>query len=323
MYNLPMNKILVTDSLFILPEHVRQLEAAGYEVERLDKLKATEAELIAAVKGKVGYILGGIEHVTQPVIDAADSLKVITFTGIGYKGLIPSWEYATQKGIAITNTPDAPTQAVAEWSITAALAMNRCFFDLGLAGEKDFLTTPGLQDQKIGIIGLGRIGARIADMLGPFKVASISYYSPHHKAESETDGRIKYASLDEVLATSDIVFVCVGDDAGKNYINAEHLSRMRDGALIVSFMHPGIIDAGALFVELKSGRLRAVSDYPEDARLKELPFSTWYSFNGSNAFNTHSGIAVASRVGVQSMINVLKTGDDANVVNPEYRQHLR
>lgn len=53
------NKILVTDSLFIKAKHVKKLEVAGYVVERLDKPNATEDELCEAVKGKVGYILGG------------------------------------------------------------------------------------------------------------------------------------------------------------------------------------------------------------------------------------------------------------------------
>lgn len=52
-------KILVTDTLFIFDEHVKQMEAAGYEVVRLDKPKATEEELQEAIKDKVGYILGG------------------------------------------------------------------------------------------------------------------------------------------------------------------------------------------------------------------------------------------------------------------------
>ena len=51
-------KILVTDSLFIFDEHVNKLEAAGFEVERLDKPEVTERELIEAIKGKVGYISG-------------------------------------------------------------------------------------------------------------------------------------------------------------------------------------------------------------------------------------------------------------------------
>src|SRR5882757_6273946 len=122
-------KILITDSLFIFPEHEKLLNDAGYEIERLDKLSATEDELVEAIKDKVGYILGGIEKVTEKVIDAGDKLKAIIFTGIGYKDFIPAWEHATEKGIAIANTPNAPTHAVSEWAITMALAMNRGIFD--------------------------------------------------------------------------------------------------------------------------------------------------------------------------------------------------
>jgi hypothetical protein len=57
-----MNTILVTDSLFIETEHVARLEAAGFTVERLEKPQATEDELVAAIKGKIGYILGGTGH---------------------------------------------------------------------------------------------------------------------------------------------------------------------------------------------------------------------------------------------------------------------
>ena len=52
--------ILVTDTLFIFDEHVKQLENAGYEVLRTEKTDMSEDELCQAVKGKVGYILGGV-----------------------------------------------------------------------------------------------------------------------------------------------------------------------------------------------------------------------------------------------------------------------
>jgi len=120
-----MKSILITDSLFIFPEHEQQLKDAGYEVVRLDKPEATEEELCDAVRGKAGYILGGIEKVTDKVIDATDQLEAIVFTGIGFKSMIPGWKRAAEKGISIGNTPDSPTQAVAEWSIAAALLMNR------------------------------------------------------------------------------------------------------------------------------------------------------------------------------------------------------
>src|SRR5579872_5267248 len=124
------NKILVTDSLFIFAEHIKKLEEAGYEVVRLDKPKATEEELVEAVKGKVGYILGGVEKVTEPVVEAADELKAIVFTGTGYKGYIPAWELATKKGIIIANAPHANANAVAEWAFAGGIAMVRNLFAL-------------------------------------------------------------------------------------------------------------------------------------------------------------------------------------------------
>ena len=99
--------ILVTDSLFVFPEHEKVLRDAGYEIERLDKAEATEDELVHSIKGKVGYILGGIEKVTEKVIDAADSLKVIAFTGSDALSFIPAHQKATEHGITITTTPGA------------------------------------------------------------------------------------------------------------------------------------------------------------------------------------------------------------------------
>jgi phosphoglycerate dehydrogenase-like enzyme len=311
-----MQDILVTDSLFIFPEHEQALKAAGFNVVRLDKPQATEAELIEAMKGKVGYILGGIETLTDNIINSADSLKAIVFTGIGYKGFIPNWEYVTQKGIAIANTPDAPTYAVAEWSLMMALAMNRNIFDLGRAGDKKFLTTKGIEGQRIGIVGLGRIGSQITKMIKPFRPGKISYYSKHRHEASESELGIEYHELDEVLKESDIVFVCVSKDAGKDFIDAANLAMMPDGALLVSFIGDEVVNDAALLVELKKGRLRLASDHLiTDPSANELPLSTYYCFNASNAFNTVNELKLTSDAATRSMINLLTTGRDENRVN--------
>ena len=89
------NKILITDSLFISKANEETLTRAGYEVERLDKLRASEEELCLALSDKVGYILGGIEEVTERVINSAKNLKAIAFTGSGYAEFIPGFKRAT------------------------------------------------------------------------------------------------------------------------------------------------------------------------------------------------------------------------------------
>ncbi len=305
-------KILITDSLFISSEHENILREAGFDVERLDKPEATEAELIEAIKGKDGYILGGIEKLTDKIIDSADNLKAIVFTGIGYKDFIPNHEYVTSKGIAIANTPDAPTHAVAEWAVTMALAMNRNIFDLGRVGEKKFMTSKGIENQHIGIVGLGRIGKEISKMLQPFRPASVSYFSKH----KHDDSQLEYKELNTLLNDSDIVFLCVSKDAGKNFFGKEQLAQMKDGSLLITFMAEDIVDKDALLVELKTGRIRAISDNPiHNEESKNLPVGTWYCFNASNAFNTETEIKLCSDMATDSIINLLKTGDDKNKVN--------
>jgi phosphoglycerate dehydrogenase-like enzyme len=304
--------ILITDSLFIHKQHEEKIRAAGYEIERLDKPQATEEELVGAVKGKIGYILGGIEHVTEKIIDAGTELKAIVFTGIGYKEFIPAWEYATGKGIAIANAPDAPTHAVAEWAVTMALAMNRGVFESGRTGQKDFLTTKGIEGQRVGIVGLGRIGKHIGEMLGAFRPASISYYS----RRKHPDSTYQYKELGDLLSTSDIVFLCVSKDAGQDFINAGELAQMKDGALLVTFGTHGIVNESALLKELESGRIRTASDNPfKDERFKNLPLSTAYWFNGSNAFNTPIELKLTSDMATESLLNLLERGADQYRVN--------
>lgn len=318
---LAMPKILITDSLFIFPEHEKQLQDAGYEVERLDKTEATEQDLIKAIKGKDGYILGGIERVTEKIIDAGKALRAIVFTGIGYKDFIPAWEYATQKGIAIANTPDGPTQAVTEWAIAAALLMTRGFMELGRLGDKTFGTTNGLENQAIGVVGLGRIGSHIAETIRAFKPANVSYFSRSRKPALETKLGIKYKDLKRLLNESDVIFLCVSKDAGENFFDKTQLSAMKKGSLLVSFMNEGIINERALFTELESGRIRAISDYPMSDQFNLLPLNSWYSFKGSNAFNTGSELKLTSDIATTTIIKLLKTGQDKYLVNPDYLKH--
>lgn len=305
------NKILVTDSLFIFSEHEQKLKDAGYDVVRLDKPNATEDELCEAIKGKVGYILGGTEKVTDAVIESADELKAIAFTGIGYKSFIPGYDTAIKKGIAISNVPDGPTQPVAEWALSAALFMNRGFSDLQ---NTTFMTTRGLQDQTIGIIGLGRIGKRIATMLQPFQPAKILYNSLHQHASDEQPLNLQFSEVTPLLKASDIVFLCVSDEAGKDFFTADHFANMKHDALLVSFMHPGVINADALFDALSSNAIRAISDYPMNDRFNSLSASRWYSFKASNAFNTAPSLAFTSNEATAALINLLTTGKDENRV---------
>jgi D-3-phosphoglycerate dehydrogenase len=319
-----MKDILVTDTLFINDVHEAILKDAGYAVHRINKPKPSNEELVSAIKGKSGYILGGIEEVNEEIIDAADQLEAISFCGIGYQTFIPAHQYATQRGIAITNTPGGPTYATAEWAVTLALAMTRNIFDLGRTGDKEFLTTPGIENQRIGIIGYGRIGTQIGEMMKVFHPKSISYFSSNRHRDKETSLGISYQPLNELLETSDIIFVCVPREGNENLLDKDRLAKISNGSLVVSFTHPGVINEDDLFKELSAGRIRAASDYPmKGADFKNLPLSTWFCFNGSNAFNTENETKLVGDMVVESMLNVFTKGTDQYLVNPQYVQYKK
>lgn len=298
-------KILVTDSLFVFDEHVKQLEGAGYEVERLDKPNATDDELIEALQGKVGYILGGIEKVTDKVLESTDTLKAIAFTGADYESFIPGWQTAKKKGIAIANAPGANAYAVAEFALAVALAMQRNLFELGRTGDKTFETTGSLQGATVGVIGAGNIGSKIINMVQPFSPNKIAYYSRTKKDDIDAE----FVELDELLAQSDIVFIAVPESAGQ-LINTEAVPKIKNNALLVT-VSGSAVDYDAILPRLKEGSLRAAIDWPAPtADFEELPNHIWFNTNDHTAYNTFMANKAGSDMGTQSLINLLETGED-------------
>ncbi len=305
-----MKRILVTDTLFIFPEHEAKLRAAGFTVDRLAKPYATEAELLERIMGASAYIHGGAELLTDKVIAAADKLEAIVCCGSDYKPLIPGWQTAMQRGIAIANMTDSHAQAVAEWALTLTLAMTRGVFEVSRVNDVAFQTTHGLCAQTIGILGLGRIGTRIAQMLTPFQPKEVLYFSKHRHAEAEKQLGVTPHKLPDVLKRADVLFVCLPSDVGLDFLTQKHLALMKPGALVLSFGEPGIINTDALFDAIQAGGIRGASDCPLDKRFNTLPLASWYSNNDFNAFNTHAGLEQTSDTVVETVINLLTSGAD-------------
>jgi lactate dehydrogenase-like 2-hydroxyacid dehydrogenase len=114
--------------------------------------------------------------------------------------------------------------------------------------------------------------------------------------------------------------MCLPTDAGKDLISARELALLQDNALIVSISHHGLVNPDALYDEVKSGRLRGAFDNSPSDKFADLPLSHWYASNESAAFNTESEIELTSNTAVKSLINLLKTGEDQYLGNPQFRE---
>lgn len=311
-----MQTILITDSLFVGPGEEAALRGAGYAIERLDKPCATEDELIHAIQGKTGYILGGIESVTERVIGAANDLKAIAFTGSGYTEFIPGWQLATKRGIAISAAVGGNADSVAEWALVAGLTLVRNIPALSAPGGPSFSITREFNGLTLSVVGLGNIGralARKAIALGITVLATPSKKGVLVGA--------KTAGLDELLTSADVISVHVDKSRGQGVLNASAIKALRPGSVLVNAAFKHAIDNEALIERVVAGDIRAAVDYPLVA--PGAPVGSIIASNAQTAFNTVEANARISARATKSLLNLLRTGDDPDLVNPEYRLHPR
>lgn len=311
------NKILVTDSLFIFDEHVKRMEAAGFEVERLDKTFATKEEMIAALKDKQGYICGGLEKVDAGVIKTAKSLKVVSVLASGYTEFLPCYKEATEQGIAIASCPGANQQSVAEYALLLTMALLRNFKSITTPGGSTFYTGQELPSLTLGIIGFGHIGqtfAKLAMALGMKVIA--------HSRHQETIPGVELVDLSTLLKNSDVVSLHVNKIHGMGVLGKRELDLMKPGAILVNCCFMEAVDAEPLRMALLAGKLKLGTDDKVTFKTSDLPMDVLISSNEGTAFNTKETLQRMSDRATNSMINLLKTGDDTDLVNPEYQAYL-
>jgi phosphoglycerate dehydrogenase-like enzyme len=171
-------------------------------------------------------------------------------------------------GITLTNVPGYATEAVAELTISALLNISRKTFDAmkfvkeGGWGFEKFMGWE-LRDKTLGIIGLGKIGSRVAEIAKSFGM-NVIYYSLHRKPEFERVG-IKYSKLDELLRKSDVVSLhCSLTEKTKNILSERRLNLLKRDAVLLNSARQELVDLNALFELCKKKRVFVWFDELQD-----------------------------------------------------------
>jgi phosphoglycerate dehydrogenase-like enzyme len=182
--------------------------------------------------------------------------------------------------------------------------MIRNLFTLGRTGDKKFQTTPGFEDVHVGVVGLGHIGIKVAELFAGAG-CKVTYWS---KSDKKTI--FSYQELNDLLTSADIVLVCVSSKAGENFVGKDFLRRLKNNA-VITVLTESVLDEGALLKELEKGRIRAYLDWsPKQVGYKKLSVEAFYCSNESTAYNTAAANKAASDTATQSIINILKRGED-------------
>lgn len=310
---LSQGKILITDSLFIYREHEDLLKNAGFELVRLDKPSASEDEIISHLDGVVGYILGGLERVTARVIEAATSLRAIAFTGSGYHEFIPGLDTATRRGVAVSAAIGANARAVAEYALTLTLALVRRLPELTTVGGSSFMTVKGFKETTVGVIGMGKIGTLYSELAS--KVGFRVIAAKNSKSDSDRN-RLDLRAL---LPMSDIVSLHVSKPRGTGVLGSDEIALLRPGVGIINTSFSDAINMAAVEDRINDGSLYLAAD-GRVAMQKEPKVGHYLASNAQTAYNTSECNKNVSDRATKSILNLLATGDDADLVNPDYRR---
>ncbi|NLW41780.1 MAG: hydroxyacid dehydrogenase [Tissierellia bacterium] len=219
--------------------------------------------------------------VDEEVIEKGVNLKCIAMAGIGLNHI--DVEYAKSKEIEIYNVADGSIQSVAELALGLMLMtlrdLNRCAVDVK-NGKWDKPGYPGntINGKTVGILALGKIGFRVAELCQAFG-AKVVAYDPYLPQEIADKIGVQLLDLDEVMKQSDIISIHSPlTDETYHMINDEKLKMMKPGSYIFNLGRGGIVDEEALYENLMSGQIkRAAFDVlehepprPEDKKLLEL-----------------------------------------------------
>lgn len=218
----------------------------------------TEDELVALCRQHQPVaIIVRYGRITERVIDAASSLRVISKHGSGTDTI--DKDAAAKRGIAVKAAVGANAAAVSEhaWALIFACAKEVPALDRRMhEGHWDKATHKSLElnGRTLGLVGLGAIGARVATTgiaLGMRVIA-------HDPYAASAPAGVELLPLAEVIAESDVLSLhCPLTKDNANMLNAQTLATMRPGAIVVNTARGGLIDEAALADALRSGALRA------------------------------------------------------------------
>ena len=309
--------VVATD---LTPESIALLESSGFAVSAVPPKTAS---VRAALAEAAAIITRSDFRLDAPLLAHAPKLRLIARMSAGLTGI--DIDCATERGILVMNAPGVSAVSAAEHTLTLMLALNR---NLPAVHESlregwwlfDRAQQVGVQlhGKTIGIVGLGRVGQRVAQLCLALGMTVLAY-DPYIAEERVNEARIQLVSLRELLAAADYVSMHVpATKETEDFFDADSLRQMKRGARFINTAHGGIIKESLLAEALLDGHLGGAA---LDVWNEEPPFNSPLIGMDKVIHTPHIGDNTAearqdlSLQIVRQVIDALNDRDYRNVVN--------
>lgn len=287
----------------------------------------TKGELLTYVKDCSALISMLSDPIDADVLAAGKNLKVVANYAVGFNNI--DIEAATERGIAVINTPDVLTEASADLAWALLLAVSRRVLEgdaITRAGKfrgwaPELLLGMPVYGQTLGIIGAGRIGQAVARRAKGFGMRILYHNRNRLPVEVEQEFDMAYASLDEILTESDFITLhCPLTPETRHLIGAEELAKMKPTAILINTARGPVVDEEALLKALQDKRIfgAGLDVYEREPLLtpglSELPNVVLTPHIASADVRTR--LAMVDMV-VEDVLAVLENRRPRNLVNPQ------
>ena len=248
-----MTKVLICDHV-----EVDKL-ALGPGIEVDYRPEVTRDELMRVAGDYDAFIVRSRTKIDRQVLEKATRLRLVARPGTGLDNV--DVDYAKSRGVSVVNSPESLVEGVAEHVILLMLALSRRLVqaDTGLkAGkwEKNLLMGRELRGKVLGVVGLGRIGRRIAEIAKTLGMSVLFYDVVTIPPEVVSELGARVVTLDELFSSADYVTLHVPmTPQTAHMVAASRLARMKPTAFLVNTSRGGVIDEDALAAALREGRL--------------------------------------------------------------------
>ena len=284
----------------------------------------SQLKVIEMSKGCDGILTSLTDKMDKETIDKLpDTIKIISNFAVGFGNI--DLEAAKKRGIAVTNTPEVLSDATAEIGILLILgACRRAAEGIEAAREggwkwsADYLIGKQLTGTRLGILGMGRIGQKIAKIAKSLGMV-IHYHNRSKLTEEKEDGAIYHDNIKSLFSVSDVLSICCpATKETENMINKETVEYFPKGAIITNVARGDIIEDEALIDALNRRKIYAVGldVYKNEPNLNPgyLKIKTAFILPHLGSATKDTRIAMAN-LAIDNIDEFFKTGNCTNKVN--------
>lgn len=302
----------------------KKILVTGFSRENLDektwvRIGKLANKIVFEPEDNIDCLFARFNKVDKQLINQLPQLKYIGLLGTG-TGTV-NLNYCKQKGAVVCNIPGYATEAVAEWVFGLILEQLRSLERAKQTAQAKDFSGDGffgheIKNKKFGIIGLGKIGLRVAEIAQGFG-ANVSYWSRTSKENAEKIG-IHYKKLDNLITTSDFLSLhTLTTEETKEILNAKRINSLKSGTIVINVSGMEQVNIPALIKRLAKGDITFIFDHPDEMEKSDIKKLSKFSnciIYPPIGFTSQEAHANKQAIFVSNLENYL-TDQPSNVVN--------